>query len=258
MRKTFYFICFSLVGATSCGPDLDPQKYLVKSILLGSLEEYSFQYEGERLKKLSGTDSITLNYIYFKDSTSILHLNKLGKLFQRTQLAYTGNELTKVKVTWRFLQAWYRDSILFSYSGGNLSALTYKKLNYQVAIQNGNLTSIRRGLGGLGASYTITYDQVTNPLKSVYWLDSFILPSGITTVIQPNAIGRYFSKNNISTTTIVSLGATEIDRYFYTYLHGILPKSINLDREVGQNKISGLVYLFDIQYLPRAQAGSLP
>jgi hypothetical protein len=258
MRKAFYFICFSMTWTTSCGPDLNPQEYLIKSILLGSLEEYSFQYAGERLQKLTGTDSITLNYTYFKDSTSILHLNKSGRLFQRTRLVYTGNELTKVKVTWRFSQAWYRDSILFSYSGSNLSALIYKKLSYQVAMQNGNLTSIRRGLGGAGVSYAITYDQLTNPLESVYWLDSFILPSGFTTVIQPNAIARYFSKNNISTTTIVSLGATEIDRYFYTYLHGILPKSINLEREVGLTKISGLVYLFDIQYLPRAQAGSSP
>jgi hypothetical protein len=256
MRSTFYLICFSLVWATACGPDLDPQKYLVKSIQLKSFEEYYFQYAGNRLESIFGTDSVLLRYAYYKDSTSILHTNKSGKLFQRTRLEYLGSLLTKVKVDWTFSKIWYKDSIQFSYNGNTLETITYKNQVNQVIMQNGNLASISRGSGLLSVSYNFTYDQVTNPLRSVYWLDPFILPSGSTTLAQPNIIARYFSKNNLSTATDVILKTTAISRYSYTYLHGILPKTINLEVETAKSKISDLVYIFDIQYLPIATSSS--
>ncbi len=258
MQKPFS-ICFLVaLLATSCGLDLSPEKYVVKSILLSSYEEYSFQYQGGRLQKIVGTDSIVLNYTYFKDSTSILHLDKSGKLFQRTQLAYSGSELSKVKVKWKFGKAWYGDSIMFSYSGSSLASIMYKKLTYQATTQNGNLTGIRVGSGTLSVSYNIAYDQKTNPLGSVYWLTPFILPSGTTAIIQPNTIARYFSKNNLSTSTGVILGATETNRYSYTYLHDILPKSINLEVETSKSKTSDLVFVFDIQYQPKELSSSSP
>jgi hypothetical protein len=252
-------ICFLLaLLATSCGPDLSPEKYVVKSILLSSYAEYSFQYQGGRLQKIAGTDSIILNYSYFKDSTSILHLDKLGKLFQRTQLAYSGGELSKVKVKWKFGRNWYSDSIMFSYNGSGLASIAYKKLTYQTSTQNGNLTGMRVGTGALSVSYNISYDQKTNPLESVYWLTPFILPSGTTAIIQPNTIARYFSKNNLSTSTGTILGAIETNRYSYTYLHDILPKSINLEVETSKNKVSDLVFVFDIQYQPKELSSSSP
>jgi hypothetical protein len=258
MRIRFCLFCFFIVVATSCGPDLSPQKYSVKSILLSSFEEYFFQYSRGNLLRISGTDSVSLNYTYFKDSISILHTNSSGKLFQRTRLAYTGNELVKVKVDWQFSKVWYKDSILLNYSGGNLVGFSHKRLNYQVAMQSGNLTSIRRGTGALSSTYTFTHDQVTNPLTSVYWLEPFITPSGFTTLLQPKAIARYFSKNNISNVTSVILGATIAERYSYTYLHDILPKSIYLEVETAKDKVSNLVYVFDIQYVPKELANSSP
>jgi hypothetical protein len=252
-------ICFLLVLlASSCGPDLSPEKYDVKSILLSSYEEYAFQYQAGRLQKIVGTDSIVLNYTYFKDSTSILHVDKSGKLFQRTQLAYLGSELSKVKVKWKFGKAWYSDSVMFSYSGSSLATIAYKKLTYQTTMQNGNLTGIRVGTGSLSVSYSMLYDQKTNPLESVYWLTPFILPSGTTAIIQPNTIARYFSKNNLSNSTSFILGATETNRYSYTYLHDILPKSINLEVETSKSKVSDLVFVFDIQYQPKELSSSSP
>jgi hypothetical protein len=258
MRIRLCLICLLVTLPTACGLDLNPQKYLVKSILLRSYEEYSFQYLGGKLHKLSGTDSISLNYTYHKDSTSILHLDKSGKLFQRTRLSYLNNQLAKVKIDWQFAKVWYKDSILFNYSGSNLSSINYKRLSYQVGMQEGNLASIRRGTGSLSTSYTLTFDQVTNPLASVYWLHGFIVPSGSTALLQPKDIVRYFSKNNISTATDVILGSTTVERYSYTYLHGILPKSINLEIETAKDKVSNLVYLFDIVYTPKESLNSSP
>ncbi len=257
-RSAFIFINLLLLLALSCGPDLSPKKYQVKSILLSSYEEYTFQYVGGRLQRISGTDSITLNYTYFKDSTSILQLNKSGEITQRTQLAYLGSELAKVKLKWKFGKAWYSDSILFNYSGSSLANITYKKLTYQTTFENGNLVSMKRGLGLLSTSYTMTYDRVTNPLESVYWLTPFILPSGTTTIVQSNTIARYFSKNNLSASTSLILGVTETNRFSYTYLHGILPKSINLEVETSKTKVSDLVFVFDIQYQPKELSSSLP
>lgn len=252
-------ICFLFaLLATSCGPDLSPEKYVVKSILLSSYEEYTFQYQGGRLQKIIGTDSIVLNYSYFKDSTSILHVDKSGKLFQRTQLAYSGSELSKVKVKWKFGKAWYSDSIMFSYSGNSLASIAFKKLTYQTTVQNGNLTGIKVGNGALSVSYNMSYDQKTNPLESVYWLTPLILPSGETAIIQPNTIARYFSKNNLSTSTSIIFGANTINRYSYTYLHDILPKSINLEVETAKSKTSDLVFVFDIQYQPKELLSSSP
>ncbi len=256
MRKNYFLFTLLSISIWSCGPDLNPQKYLVKSILSSSYEEYTFQYLGGRVQRVTGTDSIRLDYTYYKDSTSIKLFNKFGKLVQRTQLVYAGSVLAKVKLKWLFSQVWYRDSISFAYSGSNLAGISYKNVNYLVAKQDGNLSSIRRGIGALGATYTLSYDQRTNPLKSTYWLESFITPNGFTTTLQPKAIARYFSSNNISTGTSVILGATEIERYSYTYLHGILPKAINVEIETSKNKISNIVYIFDIQYTPRESTGS--
>ena len=256
MRKCYFLFALLCASIWSCGPDLNPQKYLVKSILSSSYEEYSFQYLGGRVQNVTGTDSIRLDYVYYKDSTSIKLFNKSGKLVLRTQLAYAGSALVKVRIKWLFSQVWYKDSISFSYNGNNLAGISYKNVNYLAVMQDGNLSSIRRGIGALSASYTLSYDQRTNPFKSTYWLESFITPNGFTTTLQPKAIARYFSNNNISTGSSVILGVTEIERYSYTYLHGILPKAINVEIETSKNKISNIVYIFDIQYIPKEGAGS--
>jgi hypothetical protein len=255
LMRGFLIICFpTLLLGLSCGPDLDPQKYLVKSVLLASYEEYYFQYQNDgRLLKLTGTDSTTLSYSYFRDSTTILQTNKSGALNLRTQLAYSGDELVKVKVQWKFGPNWYKDSILFNYSGKNLLSITYKKVSYQATMQNGNLTNFNRGANVLSTAYTFTYDQLTNPLSSVYWLTPFILPSGTTTIIQPNAIARYFSKNNVKTTVFAILGTATTERYSYKYLHDILPKSINYEVQTAK-KVERFTYLFDIQYIAKGVA----
>jgi hypothetical protein len=126
---------------------------------------------------------------------------------------------------------------------------------YQVTTQNGNLQNIRRGIGNLSVSYTQTHDQFTNPFQSVYWLDPFLLPSGFTTTLQPKSMARYFSKNNMSTSISVVLGATTTERFNYFYVNGILPKSINYEIETAKNKVSDLVYVFDIQYRAKESAG---
>lgn len=258
MKKAISICLLLALLASSCGPDLNPEKYEIKSILLSSYEEYTFQYQGGRLQKIVGTDSIVLNYSYFRDSTSILHIDKSGKLFQRTQLAYSGSDLSKVKIKWKFGKVWYSDSIIFNYSASSLASITHKKLTYQATTQNGNLKGIRVGTGALSISYSMSYDQKTNPLEYAYWLTPFILPSGTTAIVQPNTIARYFSKNNLSTSTSIILGATETNRYSYTYLHDILPKAINLEVETSKNKISDLVFVFDIQYQPKELSSSSP
>jgi hypothetical protein len=244
-------IFFSVILLASCGPDLDPQKYLVKSITLASFEEYTFHYQNGKLQKLVGTDSITLNYAYYNDSTSILQKNKAGSITQRTRLSYSAGNLAKVKIQWKFGQSWYKDSISFDYNSSNLISFTYKQVSNQASMQNGNLTNFKRGSNALSASYSFTHDQYTNPFESVYWLTPFILPSGSTTIIQPNSIARYFSKNNIKTTVSTILTATVTERYSYVYLHDILPKSINYEIETSKNLTKDLVYVFDIQYQPK-------
>jgi hypothetical protein len=251
MKKFLFIFLIVSIGVSSCGPDLDPQKYLVKSITLASFEEYTFHYQNDKLQKLVGTDSITLNYSYYSDSTSIIQKNKAGNLTLRTRLSYSAGELTKVKIQWRFGQSWYKDSISFDYNSSNLISFTYKQVSNQVSMQNGNLTNFKRGNNALTASYSFTHDQYTNPLESVYWLTPFILPSGNFTIIQPYSIARYFSKNNIKTSVSTILTASTTERYSYVYLHDILPKSINYEVETSKNLTKDLVYVFDIQYQPK-------
>lgn len=253
MKKLFY-ILFSILCASACGPDLSPDKYFVKSIVLNTYEEYSFQYASGKLIGIEGTDSVRLSYSYYKDSVSIKH-TKTGRLFQTTRLTYSGGELAKVKIKWLFDKIWYKDSISFTYSGSNLNSFIYKKNNYQLAIQGENVTSIKRGVLGIGGSYGITYDQITNPFKSVYWLDQFLMPSGFTTTLQPKVIMRYFSKNNISTISTTILGITEVEKYSYIYLHGILPKFISVNVESGKTKYENVVFIFDIQYTNKSASG---
>lgn len=251
------FLCGLSLGLSACGPDLDPQKYLMKSILLSSYEEYSFQYMGDLPQKMTGTDSIRLDYKYYRDSTSIRQYNQ-SKLINRIQLVYSGSQLVKSKIKWQFGRITYKDSILFSYSGGNLSSFVHRGGTYQVVVQKGNVVSMKRGIGVLSASYTAAYDQVVNPLKSLYWLDHLILPSGATTTLQPLAIARYFSANNITLGVGQLLGVTTTQRYFYSYLRGILPKAINYEIEEAKSKVTDLVYAFDIQYVKRDSSAPLP
>jgi hypothetical protein len=250
------FACAATI--LSCGLDLNPQKYLIKSILSSSYEEYSFQHKDGRIQRVIGTDSISLEYAYYTDSTSIKQFNKAGKLLQRFQLIFTGGKLTKYKIRWQFGQLWYKDSISFGYSGGNLTQIIHKSSLLQTTTLNNNLTTLKRGTGLLGVSYTNEYDGVTNPFSGVYWLDHFLLPSGFTTTLQPLALARYFSKNNIITSTSVILGSTQISRFSYIYLHGILPKAINYELETNKTKVSDLVLVFDIQYTPKDSFGSAP
>ncbi len=250
------FICAVVVS--SCGPDLNPQKYSIKSILSSSYEEYSFQYTGGRVKRMVGTDSISLEYEYYNDSTSIKQFNKSGKLIQRFQLVFSGGKLTKYKIRWQFGQLWYRDSITFGYSGSSLSQISFKTSVFQATSLNGNLATIKRGTGVLSVSYANEYDGITNPFAGFYWLDQFLLPSGFTTTFQPLSVARYFSKNNVTSSTSVILGSTQISRFSYIYLHGILPKAVNYELETNKTKVSDLVLVFDIQYTPKDSSGSAP
>jgi hypothetical protein len=139
-----------------------------------------------------------------------------------------------------------------------MSNIVYKGNNYVVTTQNGNIISMKRGIGVLSASYSCSYDQISNPMESVYWLDHFIQPNGSTTTLQPQSIVRYFSRNNLVSSTAVVLGVTEIQRFFYTYLHGILPKTINYEIENAKSKVTDLVYVFDMQYTPKEFTSSTP
>jgi hypothetical protein len=196
--------------------------------------------------------------MYYSDSSSIKQFNKSGKLVQRFLLVYVGGQLVKYKIRWQFGQTWYKDSVTFAYSGGNLEQIAHKAAVYQTITRDGNLASIKRGSGLLSASYANSFDGLTNPFERVYWLDHFLLPSGFTSNLQPMAIARFFSKNNLTSFSSTILGATQISRFSYVYLHGILPKAINYELETNKTKISDLVFVFDIQYLPKEQAGSAP
>ncbi len=255
-RVLLLFVCAATI--LSCGPDLNPQKYVIKSILSSSYEEYSFQYANGRISKVEGSDTVSLEYAYYSDSTSIKQFNKSKKLTQRFQLVYSGGKLVKYKIRWQFGRLWYKDSITFGYSGGSLSQINYKSNVFQVVTLNGNLTTVKRGTGLLGVSYSSEFDGFTNPFAGVYWLDQFLLPSGFTTTFQPLSVARYFSKNNITSSTSVILGSTQISRFSYIYLHGILPKAINYELETNKTKISDLVFVFDIQYTPKASTGNAP
>ncbi|MCX8490956.1 MAG: hypothetical protein ORN54_07805 [Cyclobacteriaceae bacterium] len=259
MTRFLFFLFISVVIFSSCGPDLNPQKYLIKNVLYSSYEEYSFQYAGGLLQRVIGTDSISLEYADYNDSTSIKQFNKSGKLTQRFQLVFSCGKLMKYKIRWQFGQRWYKDSITFGYSGSNLTQINYKSNSFQATTLNGNLTTLKRGTTGLLAvSHANEFDGVTNPFASVYWLDHFLLPNGFTNTLQPLAIARYFSKNNITTSKSIILGSTQISRFSYIYLHGILPKAINYELETNKTKVSNLVLVFDIQYTSKDTSGTSP
>ena len=258
MKRDFFLILFLITGVGGCGPDLNPQKYLIKSLLISSYEEYTFQYAGDRVQKLAGTDSISLVYTYYRDSTAIKQYNKSGKLTQRMQLVFSGSSLVKSKIKWQFARVWYKDSIQFAYTAGDMTNIVYKGANYFVTTQNGNIISMKRGIGLLSASYSCSYDRISNPMESVYWLDHFIQQNGSTTTLQPQAIVRYFSRNNLVSSTAVILGVTETQRFFYTYLHGILPKTIKYEIENAKSKVTDLVYVFDMQYTSKDFTSSTP
>ena len=250
MRRLFLFsIVFLPLG---CGPDLSPEKYVVKSIVSNTFEEYTFNYFGNKMQSVLGTDSTTLTYTYFKDSTSIRLINKKSEIVRYTTLAYSGSSLTEVKIRWASSKQWYKDSVQLDYIAGILARINYKNATYQVTMQNGNLIGLRRGNGNLSVTYAMTYDGVTNPLNLVYWHDALITPSGTSATLQPNALARFFSKNNLSTSAGSILGVKETQRFTYTYLKGILPKSIDQEIETSRTKLSGLIFIADILYMPKA------
>ena len=169
-----------------------------------------------------------------------------------TTLAYSGSSLTEVKIRWASSKQWYKDSVQLDYIAGILARINYKNATYQVTMQNGNLIGLRRGNGNLSVTYAMTYDGVTNPLNLVYWHDALITPSGTSATLQPNALARFFSKNNLSTSAGSILGVKETQRFTYTYLKGILPKSIDQEIETSRTKLSGLIFIADILYMPKA------
>ncbi|MCE2996575.1 MAG: hypothetical protein LW863_13330, partial [Flammeovirgaceae bacterium] len=112
-----------------------------------------------------------------------------------------------------------------------------------------------RGLGVV--QITNTFDTILNPFQKVYWLDPFFRINGFNAVLQTDAIARYFSQNNLSTSNKNVSGITEVNQYSYVYLHGILPKSINMNIRSNNNTISNIVFVFDIQYEPKSAGASL-
>ncbi len=254
MNSRLVVIISCLLAAAACGPDLTPQKYRVKSILLSSYEEYSFSYTNGKIQKITGTDFSSLEFKYYSDSTSVRHLDSKGIIYQLSQLSFAGSLLTKVKIKWRFLNTWYSDSVRFVYSGTKPVAMINKNAIYQLTLTNGNLTSIKRGTGSVQIANT--FDAIMNPLQNVYWLDPFMRINGFNATLQPGAIARYFSQNNLSTSAKNLSGIVETDQYNYLYLHGILPKAINLNVLSSSGNINNIVFVFDIQYEAKSSSAS--
>lgn len=250
MRNRLFIGLLALCSVVaSCGPDLDPQKYWVKSILLSSYEEYDFTYKAGRIEKIVGTDLVTWDFRYYTDSTVVSSKDNSGSIFQVTRLSFSGSLLTKWKTKWKFSGIWYSDSVQFAYAGSKLSVVTYKKANYQVTMENGNLTEMNRGLGLL--KYTNSFDAIANPFQELIWIDPFLKINGFNSSLRPNSIVRYFSAYNLQVSTKNILGAKETERYSYLYLHGILPKSINVSIQSSSGNFEDIVFVFDIQYAPK-------
>lgn len=249
MKKVilFFGVAFLFFG---CGPDLDPTKYCVKSILNSQFEEYVFNYEGIKLTSIGGTDNTSLNYQYFTDSTYIqFQTNEYSDYY--TTLVFTAGLLKKVKIRWRLNSNWHKDSVMFEYAGSELSFFKYRNGIYNVSMQNGNLTNIKQGQGALATTMSFSYDSKENPLHKVYWYDVLISPAGGIDPSQLRAIARFFSRNNLTNSDATVLTVKAIYRYSYDYLHDILPKSINLETEISGNKTSNLIFIADIQYVPK-------
>lgn len=255
MNSRLIILLGSLLAVAACGPDLTPQKYRVKTILLSSYEEYSFSYSNGKIQKITGTDLSTLAYTYYADSTSIRHSDANGSTYQLTQLSFSGSLLTKLKVKWRFLNTWYSDSVRFFYSGNKPIGMTNRNNLYQLVMTNGNMTTIKGGIGTV--QVTNSFDTIINPFQNLYWLDPFLKVNGFNAVLQPDAIARYFSQNNLSTSTKSVGSILETTQYAYIYLHGILPKAINVNILSNNGNISDVVFVFDIQYEAKDQLSGL-
>ncbi|NOS92230.1 MAG: hypothetical protein HOP30_09935 [Cyclobacteriaceae bacterium] len=255
MNSRLLILFCSLLAVAACGPDLTPQKYRVKTILLSSYEEYSFTYNNGKIKTITGTDLTTLAYTYYTDSTSIRHTDANGSTYQFTQLSYSGSLLTKVKVKWKFLNTWYTDSVRFAYSGNKPTVMVNKNAIYQLTLTNGNLTNLKRGVGNV--QITNTFDAIVNPLQNVYWLDPFMRINGFNATLQPDAIARYFSQNNLSSSSKSVSNISETTQYSYIYLHGILPKAINMNILSNNGNTNNIVFVFDIQYEAKDAASAM-
>jgi len=255
MNSRLLVILCSLLAVAACGPDLTPQKYRVKTILLSSYEEYSFSYSNGKIQTITGTDLSKLAYTYYNDSTSIRHTDANGSTYQLTQLSFTGSLLTKVKVKWKFLNTWYGDSVRFGYSGNKPIVMVNKNAIYQLTQTNGNLTNIKRGIGTVQIANS--FDAIVNPFQNVYWLDPFMRINGFNATLQPDAIARYFSQNNLSNSAKSVSNVSETTQYSYIYLHGILPKAINVNILSNNGNINNVVFVFDIQYEAKDAASAM-
>ena len=78
-----------------CGPDLNPVLYDVKSILYSNFEEYTFSYQANKLIKVEGTDTTSVDYTYYTDSIS-LRFQRKNKIDHEATLFFSANNLTKI------------------------------------------------------------------------------------------------------------------------------------------------------------------
>lgn len=237
------------VALTSCGPDLDANKYIIGSVQWQDLEDYTFNYDKGELRSISVTDGTSIQYQYFTDSTQVRSISAGGVTTRFTTLVYSGpRTLSKLRTRWRYNGQFYKDSILFSHSGTKLQSFNWKGLNYLVTFTGENITNMRRNFVSLG-NLDLKYDRVTNPFRGVYWTDEFInvSPTGAPSV-QFNAIARYFSANNLTLADGNILAAKLKEVYTYDYLYGILPKSVNKDEELNKTTTNDLIYIALIVY----------
>lgn len=246
--RSLAFLAITL-AFTSCGPDLDADRYTIASVQWQDLEDYAFNYDTGVLQSISVTDGTSIQYQYFNDSTQVRFISADGFTFRLTTLVYSASGIfSKLRTRWRSNGQFYKDSILFSHNGTKLQSIMWKGVNYLVTFTGENITNIRRNLGSLG-NLDLTYDRVTNPFKRVYWADEFIniSPTG-TSSVQFNAIARYFSANNLTLSDGTILSTRLRESYTYDYLHGILPKSVNNDKLLNKTMTNNLIYIALIVY----------
>ena len=246
--RSLAFFAIAIV-LTSCGPDLDADKYTIASVQWQDLEDYTFHYDKDELRSISVTDGTSIQYQYFNDSTQARFISAGGVTIRFTTLVYSASRsLSKVRTRWRYNGLFYKDSIVFNHSGSRLQSITWKGVNYLVTFTGENITNIKRNFASLG-NLDLAYDRVTNPFKGVYWSDEFInvSPTGAP-AIQFNAIARYFSANNITLSDGTILSTKYKESYTYDYLYGILPKSVNRDEEFNKTVTNDLIYIALIVY----------
>lgn len=246
---SFFALALALVG---CGPDLEADNYAIGSVQWQDLEDYSFHYDNGKLRSISVTDGTSIQYQYFNDSVQVRFVSAGGVVTRFSTLVFTVAEtLSKLRTRWRYNGVFYRDSILFNQINFKLQSIIWKGVSYTVSFTDENITNIRRNVVALG-NVDLSYDQVTNPFRGVYWVDEFIKvnQSGAPT-IQFKAIARYFSANNI-TYSEENIFSTKLkEKYTYNYLYGILPKSVNKDEELNKTVTSDLIYIALIVYKRR-------